>query len=569
MYISAKQEFDTIYYWYRDEDGKLYFSSKDTNDYISAFYKHPEGEYKTIFGDRVRESYFDNMKELKNFKERKETLYESDIKPVHKFLSKNFYGMSNPKEYPVNVLLFDIEVDFDLDEGLGYPTADNPFGEINAVSAYDCTNKEYIMLMVADENKVHLEDPYDNLPVHCLFYDTESQLLRAFEELLEDFDVISAWNGNGFDIPYIIQRVKHNLGKNHALNFFCREDFQANERQYIDDYGNDAVDYTFYGRTHLDMMQLFKNFTFHEYPSYSLDNICLEELEEQKIAYDGDLGKLYREDPQKFFEYSLHDVYLMKRLHDKFAHIEIAITMARESTINFHEIFGSIKPIEMKIYNYCKFERNETVILPDIKDNEKEGFPGAFVYHTITGIHHAIATIDLGSLYPSTIRSLNISPETFIMQCKDKFDDFVEIIHRSNKMVSIEYLQDNSIFYLRAYEVKDLIEENGFTISANGSIFTNDFYGIIPEVLTVWAEKRNEYKALLKQETDEDVKSHYDLMQQLQKLYSNSTYGITSNKYSRFYDINIASSVTLSGMMVGKWQGYYSDKLLEELKEAV
>ena len=565
MYISAKQEFDTIYYWYRDQDRNLHFSSKDATNYMSAFYKHPEGDYKTIFGDRVREVYFDSMKELRSFKDKKDELYESDIKPVHKFLSKNFYGMSNPKEYPVNVLLFDIEVDFDLDDGLGYPKPENPFGEVNAVSAYDTVNNEYIMLMVAEEGEVTLEDTNGGLPVHCMFYDTEIQLLRAFKELMDDFDVVSAWNGEVFPIPYIIERVKRNFGKEIAMNYFCREDFRANEREYVDEYGNNAIDYTFYGRTHLDMMQLFKNFTFHEYQSYSLDNICLEELDEQKITYDGDLGKLYREDKQRFFEYSLHDVYLMKKLHDKFKHIEIAITMARESTINFHEIFGSIKPIEMKIYNYCKFERDETIILPDIKENSKEKFPGAFVYYTIQGIHEDVAVWDIGSLYPSTIRALNISPETFIMQCEGRFDDFLSVVHREDKNICVELRGTNEQFVLKAWELKNIIKENGYIISANGSIFTNEFYGLIPEVLSVWANRRNEYKKLMKSEEDQDLLDHYNLMQQLQKLYSNSTYGITSNEHSRFYDIDIAKSITLSGQMSGKWQGYYANECIENV----
>jgi hypothetical protein len=154
------------------------------------------------------------------------------------------------------------------------------------------------------------------------------------------------------------------------------------------------------------------------------------------------------------------------------------------------------------------------------------------------------------------------------MQCQNGFSDFVEVIHKSDKIITIEYLEDHSIFKLTAKELSELVHENGFTISANGSIFTNDFYGIIPEVLTVWTEKRNEYKALLKESNNtEDMISHYDLMQQLQKLYSNSAYGITSNEHSRFYDINIASSITLSGRMIGKWQGYYSDMILNKLQE--
>ena len=564
MYVDAIQYQNQIVVWTRNKSGELETFVESAPYYCYGI--SPTGNLKTIFGHTVEKIEFDSKMDFRNYVDSHNMIFESDISPLHKFLSDNFYKVDGQ----VNLGYFDIEVDFDLSQNRGYPTPDNPFGAVNSISLFDDARQEYHIIMLTSDYSIELKD--EHYPVHNHHCLSERQLLDKFIEIIADIDILSAWNGDGFDIPYLLARCEIVYGTDEGRTKLCREGFSVQYREYKNEFGYDSIQCRLVGRTHLDLMEVYKKFTKNtqgELPSYRLDMIAEKELKQNKLTYSGDFGELYRNDPRKFFEYSLHDARLLKMLDDKKKFLQLAIIVARRATLKFDEVLGSIKQLEMSIRNYCHHDRDVPVILPDRKDNEKIGkFQGAFVMECATDIYDWTQSIDLVSLYPSTIIALNISPETHILQCNNGHDDFLEIVQRTEKHVTLSYVVDGDTIRLKAKDIHDMMREHNLTISANGSLFDNTVTGIIPEILTIWKAQRKEYKnryieygkkaaetmdSILKEEYLQE--SHRAFMySDATKLFSNSLYGAISNPYSRFFTLDAAKSVTLSGQEIVKFR---------------
>lgn len=560
MYIDAVQRKDEIIVWTRDEKGNL--SKHEAPAPYYCYQVVAESDLHSMFGHPVAKKEFDNRQDYQNFVDSHGQLFESDISPLHKYLSDTYYKT----EGVINKAFFDIEVDFDLNDGLGYPTPDNPFGKINSLSMFDVKTQTYHQLMLTDDKTIILKDEYENLPVKCWHCVTEKQLLDTFMRLIEDVDLLSGWNSGGYDVPYIMARAIKLYGIDRGYQMLSRDGFKTKSKDGEDKFGNNRIIYTPVGRVHLDMLELYKKFTFEESGSNSLDSIAEKELDMKKIEYEGDLGELYRTNPQKFFEYSLHDSRLLKMLDEKLKHIELAIKMSRQATILYHEVFGSIKPLEHSIRNYAHFERKIPLVLPDKNPhNKREKFPGGFVIDTKPGVYRWTQSIDLASLYPSVIRMCNISPETHVLQCVQGHKAFIKIVEESDEIINIQEVDTSEIHQIKASEVKRIMKEENLTLSANGSLFDNNIQGLIPEVLSLWYEERKRVKKLAqeldKQGKKEEAEYNSDLSFTL-KVYLNSLYGAISNPFSRFFTLNCAKSVTLTAQTIEKFQTWKADGIV-------
>lgn len=472
----------------------------------------------------------------------------------------------------MNVGFFDIESEVDLSLNQGYPTPENPYGQINSISLYDrSTNLYHMIILPPDGTKQYfvLKDDECKVIVHSCV--NEKQLLDTFSRLIADIDVLSGWNIDRYDIPYLMERAKKVYGARKGQQFLSRDSYLTRSRKATDDFGNEFTKYTLVGRVTLDYLELYKKFTLAvsgEMSSYSLDSVCQKELRISKLPYKGDLGTLYKEDPKTFFEYSLHDSRLLKKLDDKVKFIDLAKMIVRRATVKYSDVFGSIRYLEHTILNYCHFDRDEKVILPDRGKHEKEAFPGAFVMDTKPGVYGWVCSIDIASLYPSVIRALNISPETHLMQLKRGYDDFVKVTAKEKISISVKIIDSGEELDILATDIYDIIRENGYTITANGSILDSK-QGLIPEVLELWVAERKETKKKMQdaqKRKDENLAEYYNLRQLQAKLMGNSQYGAISNPYCRFYSLDLAASVTLTGQMIERFQCWKADRLVEEMK---
>lgn len=565
MYLDVVEYKGEIHAWERDSKGTLSHICLNTSDYLYLFMKDNTGNasHKDIFGNPMKKVSFSNKRELNNFaKDREGIVAESDVRPVYRYLIE--HHMNADTTIPANTSFFDIEVDFDLADGYGYPTPKNPFGEINSISIFDVMLQTYIMFIPSlNKSKINLTDTWNEYPVEVVWTRNEKDMLKQFSEYLEHVDIIAGWNSSAFDIPYIMARAIKLFGTEKAKVMFTRNGIPAIRRDFVNEYGEEVWDWTLPGRIHFDMMQLFKKFHPGEKKSFSLDAICEEYLDTQKIEYEDDLGSLYRENPQRFFEYSLHDSRLLLMLDNKQKVINLAMTMMRSMCALPKDVTGSVNIIEMAFMKFC---RRKNIVLPDKPNAEREEFPGAIVYDTIAGRHGWVFTCDLTALYPSAIIMLGLSAETFVAQCENGYEDYVRVMQGLPDPITITLL-DGSTSKIDGNDLLDIIREEGYTVSGNGTIFTGQM-GLLARFTEEGFNQRALYKKMMKETNDPAEESLYDLYQQVFKIRNNSIYGILSQPSFRMYDVRLAASTTLTGQIISKWQAYKANELLNQMQEA-
>lgn len=560
MYIDAIQYNDEVVVWYRKANNKLVVENHPAPYYF--YVKSDTGQHKSIFGDSLEKVEFDSKRDYYNAAEDyNDEVFESDISPVYKFLSDNYHDKN--LNININVGLFDIEVDYCLETG-GYPDLELANNKINALTLFDKTKNLYNIIYVSNSEVRFSQENVNIEFYHCY---TERQLLEKFISLIKDIDVLCGWNSAFFDLPYIYKRLVNYFGEPSANKLLCRDDFYLTKKDVKDKFDNPKVRYELVGRVHVDLLELYQKFTQGEKPSYSLENICQDELGYGKLEYEGDLGELYRTDIERFLKYNLHDVILLNELENKKKFLQLSITMAHQASIKITDVTGTIRYLEGLIRNYTHHIREEKLVLPNKKNNDREYFSGAMVVDTKAGLYSTVCTIDITSLYPSTIRAINISPETHVFQCLGRQDDFISVVTNTEKEIELQDVKTKDVYVLYTSEVKQLLIDNGFTISANGSIFTTDFVGIIPEVLSIWFKDRQSLKNKAKkylESGDKKKYEYYNMLQDLKKLSLNSLYGAISNPYSRFYSLDCAASVTLSGQYISKFQIIFADSYVKK-----
>jgi DNA polymerase elongation subunit (family B) len=565
-YIDACQDGLELVCWVRKENGELETRREPLSDYLYCFVPDKEQtfEYRDIHNQSMRKVSFSNHKEMKEYAKNRSYVCESDISPVYRYLIDNFTGANQNSAY--NLLEYDIEVDVDLRLGKGYSSIKDPFMEINAISTFHEKKQRYMMFIPKKlKGVIDVRDNREGYPVDVYWSASERDMLLEFCSYIEDIDFMTAWNGDGFDLPYMMERLLVNFGDDGEW-MLCREGIRAQKREYVNKYDQEVWSWKLRGRVHMDMMELYKKFVPGEKPSFSLDAISEMELGEEKLCFDEkNLGDLSRGNPNKFYDYSLHDSRLLKMLEKKKQIIRMAVAYARESCVLLTDATGSVKPIEHGFISFCREKNN--IVLPNKRDVEAEEFEGAIVYTTISGRHGHVFTVDLTALYPSCMILLGLSSETLLMQCEDTSDDYVRIMSRSDDLVTITVESDKSQITLPAHEMNDIIHEAGYTISGYGTIFDGSL-GLLSEFVQHTFQTRVNQKGLMKEafvSNDNALGELYNLLQSVTKIRCNSLYGCIGNRHFRLYDPRIAASITATGRIISKQQAVECNDLINEL----
>jgi DNA polymerase elongation subunit (family B) len=292
----------------RDDKGQRHF--KDYPARHIFYYNDPKGKFQSIKGEPLSRVSSKNVKE-----HRKELaihsnkrLYESDINPIYRCLEDHYLNQDAPK---LNVAFFDIEVDFDPERG--YASPDDPFMPITAIAVYLQWMQTMVCLAIPpktlsmEEAKRQVEE-FPN----TMLFDNEADMLNTFLDLIQESDVLSGWNSEGFDIPYTVNRVTKVLSKEDTRRF-CLWNCFPKKREY-EKFGKTATTYDFHGRVHIDSLELYRKYTYEERHTYRLDAIAEYELGERKTQYEGTLDQLYNNDFKTFIEYNINDCMLLENL---------------------------------------------------------------------------------------------------------------------------------------------------------------------------------------------------------------------------------------------------------------
>lgn len=608
MYIDAflEREKNKILVVERDRYGKRLFQEYPTK-YI-VYWPSPKGKYPNIYGQMCEKFQTNKIKEFQREVGllSKYTLFESDIKPVFRCLYDNYKDAPAPQ---LNVAFFDIEVDFDPLKG--WSTPEDAFNPINAITLYLAWLERNFTMVIKPKNMSH-EDAVNiiNKFPDTVLCNDEKELLDLFLVLIEDADILSGWNSEKFDIPYIHNRILQQLDRN-ATRRLCLWNKFPNKREY-NSFGKKAITYDLIGRVHIDYLQLFRKHTQQQLHSYSLEFVAEHEIKERKTPYDGSLDALYNNDFEKFIEYNRQDVLLIVKIDKKNKYIELANKLAHDNCVLLATTMGAVAMIDQAIVNQA---HNMGFVVPNRKKDEEEEeedytgdnddtdededfkkIAGAYVADPKEGLHNHIGAVDLTSLYPSTIRALNMSTETIVGHIrpesteklifkrvhveKKKYAEawnnmfstleYEQVMNKEVTPITIDF-EDGSTSVVSAGELYDLVfnTDKKLILTANGTIFTYAKPGIIPSLLTRWFTERKQLQAEQKKyanlydtETDPNKKQEYkkqaefyDQRQLIRKINLNSLYGALGNKGSRFFDQRIAQSTTLSGRLIAKHMG--------------
>jgi len=567
------------------KDGKRRFTEYPVK--YTFYYKDLKGKYKSVYGDPlsriVTKSTKDFRKEIAINRDKQ--LFESDINPIFQCLSENYLNQDAPK---LNIAFWDIETDFDPERG--FAPVEDPFMPITAITV--CLQWMDALITVAVPPKGL---PFDQAKEICrakwgdsviLFPNDsdgngERQMLQAFLDLIEDADVISGWNSEGYDIPYTVNRVKRVLS-NDDTRRFCLWDQMPKKREY-EKFGKQSETYDLVGRVHLDSLELYRKYTYEERHTYRLDAIGELEVGERKTVYEGTLDQLYNKDFETFIEYNRQDVALLDKLDKKLRFIDLSNELAHANTVLLQTTMGAVAVTEQAIINEAHYRGLQVPNRPKRNEDENTQAAGAYVAFPKKGVHKWIGSMDLNSLYPSVIRALNMAPETIVGQLRQELTDAriyedttlkkmsfanswegrfgseeyeAVIDKRKDVAITIDW-EDGRSDVLSGAEINKLIFDSHmpWMLSANGTIFTTEFEGVIPGILKRWYAERKDLQKMLKKAKEAGNATEvafWDKRQLVKKINLNSLYGAILNPGCRFFDKRIGQSTTLTGRQIAK-----------------
>ena len=568
------------------KDGKRKFHEFPVK--YTFYYEDPRGKYKSVYGDPLTRIVSKSTKEF-----RKEVainnskkLFESDINPIFQCLSENYLNQDAPK---LNIAFFDIETDFDPERGFADPS--DPFMPITSISVYLQWMETMVCLAVPPKT-LNMDQAKETLKGidNVMLFEKESEMIDTFLTLIEDADILSGWNSEGYDIPYTVNRTSRVLSKDDTRRFCLWG--QLPKKREFEKYGKTAETYDLVGRVHLDSLNLYRKYTYEERHTYRLDAIGEIEVGENKVPYEGTLDQLYNNDFRKFIEYNIQDTALLDKLDKKLRFIDLSNELAHANTVLLQTTMGAVAVTEQAIVNEAH-HRGLQVPNRKKRDDENTQAAGAYVAFPKKGLHKWIGSMDLNSLYPSVIRALNMAPETVIGQIRPDISDArvhedmflkkksfagswegrfsteeYDVVMEQKRDIALTVdFENGQTEVLSGAEVYKLIfdSHNPWMLSSNGTIFTTEFEGVIPGILKRWYSERKDLQAQLKKAKDAGNAieiEYWDKRQLVKKINLNSLYGAILNPGCRFFDKRIGQSTTLTGRTIVKHMSAEVNKVI-------
>ena len=513
-----------------------------------AYRKDSNGKYISLYGDK--------LSRITNFVKNDPDLFESDIAETTRILV-DMYGDSDMPSNGIVTMTFDIEVE--MITGIPDPTQGN--NEVTSIAYHDSATDHYTILVLDKNRRLQNRTTDNKTVISCS--DEKTLLLKFIDDIHEiQPHIMTGWNCDAFDIPYLYNRIKLILGKKHANNMSVIGEL------FYSPYRNR---YTIGGTSVLDYMTVYKKFSYKELTSYALNYVSNTELGRGKVEYEGNLDDLMENDIETFIKYNITDVELIIELDKKLQYIDLVRNIAHVGHVPYEDFVYSSKYLEGAMLTYLKniggivapnkpADRQEK--MQALKDSGEKGFIGAFVKDPVPGRYEWMYDLDLTSLYPSIIMTLNISPETKIAKIEDwNAEDFLH--GKKDKYI----IGDDTV---SKEKLKLFLDKYKYTVASNGVMYSSDKIGLIPAILSDWFDKRVQYKDEMKKwgkEGNTEKYEFYKKRQLVQKILLNSMYGILGLPAFRFYDIDNAEAVTLTGQtVIKKTEAAINMKYNKELK---
>ena len=539
FYTSVERFANNLLYRGYDDNGKkvshrikykptLYLKSKKQNT-----------TWKSLDGVPVDPIQFSSMSELREFQQTYRDVPDFKLYGNERHIPAFIQGQF-PNEIPYDRRLIDIaSIDIETSFGDGFPEIDNPINEILTIAFKSSKDEVYRVwgLKGYDEEISQLK----HLKIEYRQFRDEASMLESFIEYWSSPentpDIITGWNTRFFDIPYMVSRMVFLLGEERVRNL---SPWRKIERKDIRVQGNVRTTFDISGIQHLDYMELFKKFayTYGNQESYSLNHISSVVLGEKKLDYSevGSLRDLYDADYQMFVDYNIKDVELIERMEDKLGLINLVMTMAYLGGVNYQDTLGTCAIWDSIIFR--RLARSKIATIPS-EEKTSEAFPGGYVKDPQVGMHDWVMSFDLNSLYPNIIVQYNMSPETIL-----------DMSGAEGATAS------NGVVFSKAKKgiIPEIVEE----LYAKRVTVKNEMLDAKTKLESISKRKRTEYQATVGQV------ARLETLQTAIKILLNSLYGAMGNKYFRYFDLRIASGITMTGQAVIKHGEKSVNKFLDE-----
>jgi DNA polymerase elongation subunit (family B) len=513
------------------------------------FYVEQEGskDATSIFKTSLLKKTFRNSLERKKYVDNTSlTRIFHNLGPEQQFLIEMYKEINNDPDFskfPLKTFLLDIEVDTTLDSA--FPVPEKAAVPINLITVYDTLTKSTHTWGLKESYKPTLEN--------CIYHrcDTERDLILQFVDFWKaDYpDIASGWNSSGFDFPYIVNRLNKIFGEDFVNQLSPVGSVRG--RKIFTDMGKEMTVWSISGISLIDYMDLYKTFSPGERESFSLNYISELELGEGKIAHNAvSLGELAHTDWKLFVDYNIQDVHLLVKLEEKLKFLEIARMLSYKGCTNFEAALGKVSIVTGAVS--IQASKQGYVIPTFLHKQERESYEGGFVRNPEKGIQKAIVSFDVNSLYPNTIISLNISPET-------KIGKVIEGEIGADSDITIRLINDK-IHKLSSSNFKQFLIKEKVALSSAGVLYSQKEKGVIPNLIDQIYKERVEAKtelSKLKKTKQKDKATflkttYYDTLQYTLKILLNSIYGTFANKHSALMDIDNATSITATGQNVAR-----------------
>ena len=499
-------------------------------------------KYKTLDGRNAHPKRFDGARAARDFMQQYENVEGMEVhgydRFVYQFIADKFKDEIRFDMDLMTIYTIDIEVGCDN----GFPSVEACQEEMLCITIKNLITKEVITWGTREFTP-------DG---------TEYRVFWKEQEMLSDFhqwwtentpDIITGWNCNLYDIPYLCRRLERVLGEKwkkslSPWNRVLEREIEIHNRKHLQ--------YDISGVAILDYLDLYKKFTYSAQESYRLDHIANVELGQKKVDHSEyeNFKEFYTKDWQKFVEYNIVDVELVDRLEDKMKLIELALTLSYDAKVNLSDVYSQVRMWDTMIYN--DLQKKNIVVPPKVSTKKDEQYAGAYVKVPEPGGYDWVVSFDLNSLYPHLIMQYNISPET--------------LVERRHGAVSVDKLLEQEA------EI-----DGEYAVCANGAQYRKDIHGFLPEMMQRIYDDRKIYKGkmLAAKRQNESAPSvqlqkdiaRYNNIQMARKIQLNSAYGAIGNQYFRYFNLANAEAITLSGQVSIRWienkVNEYLNKLLK------
>ena len=493
-----------------------------------------KSKYKTLDGEYVDPIKPGTVRDCREFYKKYEGVENFKIYGNERYVYQYISDKYSEDEIHFDITKIKlVTLDIETTSENGFPDTKACDEEILLITIQDYTTKQITTWGTG---------PFNNIQNNVKYIECESEyaLLNSFLYFWENNtpEVVTGWNIEFFDIPYICGRLNRVLGDKRAKSFspwglVSQNEVWVNNRQQIC--------YDVSGISQLDYLKLYKwSPATSNQESYRLDYIAEVELGQKKLDHSEfeTFKDFYTKGWQKFVEYNIIDVELVDRLEDKMKLIELALTMAYDSKVNYEDVFSQVRLWDNIIYNYLK--KRNIVIPPKDKSEKNDKYAGAYVKEPIPGVYDWIVNFDLNSLYPHLIMQSNISPETLV-------DDRCPNIN-------VDKILQKSI---------DLTSYKNYAVCPNGAMYRKDIRGILPELMDKMynervifkkkmIEAKKQYEKKKTKELEKEI-ARCNNIQMAKKISLNSAYGAIGNQYFRYYKLENAEAITLSGQVAIRW----------------